>query len=196
MILNYIGQLFFYIPMIYLNLNRLMDNKNCCLWCYKHEQLDDYNIDEANNERSNSKRLTLDGNEITPHRNNNNNKRTTKYWIFSSNIFILIVVIIFLLYLILNLVVFFEFSQFNLPMVDVLPHQSYLAKHLKNHLQLFDIGPIIMLAFIKPFQYHEESTYKRIMTFIADVQQLDGKKETTFKKSIHFNILIFQIKRC
>jgi hypothetical protein len=62
----------------------------------------------------------------------------------------------------------------DIPIVDMLPNQSYLRKHMINHLELFDVGPIVMFAFLKPMHYWNISTFNRIRSLLNDAKLMGG----------------------
>jgi hypothetical protein len=69
----------------------------------------------------------------------------------------------------------------NIPIVDLLPEKSYLRKHMVNHLELFDVGPIIMFSFLKPMHYWNVSTFNRIRSMLNDAKTIGGGLELSFE---------------
>ena len=62
----------------------------------------------------------------------------------------------------------------NLPIIEFIPDQSFLRHHMVNHMNLFNIGPIITIAFMKPLKYWERGTFHKINSFLAEAKQLDN----------------------
>lgn len=85
-----------------------------------------------------------------------------KYFIF----------LIFIVYFCFNLSILITKFKADLPVTDLIPQESYLRKHMVNHQQLFDAGPVIMINFIKPIQYWNATTFKMIRSFINDIKGL------------------------
>lgn len=87
-----------------------------------------------------------------------------KYFLFAT----------FLIYLVFNLTVCLAMSKTELPIVSIIPQESFLRKHMINHLELFNIGPIIIIAFLKPLDYWNINTFNRIRLFLNDAKQIQG----------------------
>jgi hypothetical protein len=81
---------------------------------------------------------------------------------------------IFVAYFIFNFTITITRLKINFPMVDLLPKESYLTKHMHNHVNLFNLGPIIILNFVRPLRYWENATFTRITNMINEMRQLDG----------------------
>jgi hypothetical protein len=78
--------------------------------------------------------------------------------------------ILFGAYFIFNVTVCnFKFSV-QVPMLDVIPKDSYMRKHMINHLELFDLAPIIQISFMKPIEYWNANEFKRIRSFLSDAK--------------------------
>ena len=83
-----------------------------------------------------------------------------------------VIVIVFVAYFVFNATVLQVNYKANLSAADLIPRPSYLRKHLINHFQLFDIGPIIMIAFMKPIDYWNRTTFTAIRSLLDDIHSL------------------------
>lgn len=80
----------------------------------------------------------------------------------------------FLAYLGFNCYILATRLDADLPIVEIMPEQSYLRKHMVNHLELYNIGPVIMFAFLKPLEYWKKSTFNRIRSLMNDAKESGG----------------------
>jgi hypothetical protein len=160
--------------MLTLNFYRLLSNRNCCFWFYKHKEEADATNDE----------ISINNHQLKDQLNKKNNfvsfiteKKISmikmSHWLFS-NVSMFCIFFMFILYFIMNSSICYRYINFDLPMTDLVPAQSYLSKHLKIHETLFNLGPLIMIIFTKPLNYATEENQKRILTFIKEIQNLDG----------------------
>ncbi len=90
-----------------------------------------------------------------------------------------IVFFVFILYFTLNLVIIANNAKSDLPLIDLMPSESYLHEHMKNHEKHFALGPMLMVNFIKPLNYAHPETYDKIDSFIKDAQKINGITEFT-----------------
>ncbi len=79
---------------------------------------------------------------------------------------------LFVVYFCFNLSILITKYKADLPVTDLIPQESYLRKHMVNHQQLFNVGPIIMINFLKPIQYWNVTKFKMIRSFINDIKNL------------------------
>ncbi len=169
--LDFIGQLTFYFPCLYLHLHRISQQRNCIFFCYKHKpdlvKQDVSFVDkriktkiEDDMFRENSDRIKVE------------RKCTLLNTLFNSKIKYIIFVI-FIAYFIFNSVIFMKYYKPDIPITDLIPEKSYLRKHMVNHQQLFELGPIIMVVFKKPMKYWDEEVFNTIRKFLDDAKKLD-----------------------
>jgi hypothetical protein len=86
----------------------------------------------------------------------------------------LVFFVIFVAYFVFNFTITITRLKINFPMVDLLPQQSYLTKHMHNHVNLFKLGPVVILNFIRPMRYWENATFTRITNMVHDMKQIPG----------------------
>lgn len=197
MIINFFGQTTFFCPCLIIYLRRVKQNRNCLLFCYKHdesiieEQLAKLNISPE----SNSGDLTIDldtESQLTPTKTEV--ELQTRLKKIQSNKFLRVVykllfkktslffgtrlkyllLILFFVYFVFNLVFFSMYLRVEMPMAEILPKQSYLKKHLENHVENFDLGPVVMINFVRHFNYWEPEVQEKIHNFIHDCKNLPG----------------------
>ena len=159
--------MFFFMPLLILNIKRINERRNCIFFCYKHNYSKAFNLDKTNN----MKQITESETEekiIDQDNNNNNNKKTKGYYSKNFNIWILLYMILYnkmeilfktrvkyitfvlsILYFILNIVICARCSISNLPLLSILPSESYLTKHLVINEKYFSLGPVVILNFLK-----------------------------------------------
>ena len=85
-----------------------------------------------------------------------------------------LLLILFVVYVCANFSLVVLKFDFELPVIDLIPKQSYLRKHMVNHLQLFNLGPIIVFSFLKPMHYWNHTTFNRIRLLLNDAKDLHG----------------------
>ncbi len=78
----------------------------------------------------------------------------------------------FFAYLAFNIVIICHKFTINLPIVDFIPTQSFLKEFMQKHMDLFNIGPIITIAFLKPVDYWEPAVFDSIKKFKTDAMSL------------------------
>lgn len=79
-----------------------------------------------------------------------------------------------LLYALFNLSVCSLKFHVGLPMVEILPKDSYTRKHMINHFELFDLAPIVTVNFLKPRTYWNINEFRRIRSFLDEAKQVKG----------------------
>ena len=77
-------------------------------------------------------------------------------------------------YFLFNFVITITRLKIDFPLLDLLPKPSYLHAHMQNHVNLFKLGPVIMLTFIKPMRYWENATYDRITRMAEEMKRMPG----------------------
>lgn len=82
--------------------------------------------------------------------------------------------LVFILYFIANSIVCHARFHTNLPITDLIPSKSFLKVHMINHMTLFNIGPIVTIAFMQPLAYWNKSVFTKIRLFLDDCKKLDG----------------------
>ena len=85
-----------------------------------------------------------------------------------------VLLLLFFAYFLFNTFIFMANFKTNLPIIEFIPDQSFLRHHMVNHMSLFNIGPIITIAFIKPLKYWDRGTFRKINSFLAEAKQLDN----------------------
>ena len=219
--MNFFGQITFFLPSLYYHLKRVNENRNCLIFCYKHtiEYDDKFTLSYSKSDKlveSESKMLSDEENSrpesndviIEPIDRSSNResvqeettfgvnlkKRISKFSIskilFESKLryFLLF---LFLCYIGANIACIVLKLKANLPIADFIPDQSYLKKHIINHLTLFNIGPIITIAFMKPLKYWEKETFENVMNLLKEIRKIDGMEknlEINWLDDIYLNI--------
>lgn len=84
---------------------------------------------------------------------------------------------LFLVYFIFNLVFFSMYLRVEMPMTDLMPQQSYLKKHLESHLENFELGPVVMINFVRPFKYWDPEVQQTLQNFVQDCKRLPGMQQ-------------------
>jgi hypothetical protein len=82
------------------------------------------------------------------------------------------ILVLFVVYFCFNLTILITKYKADLPVTDLIPQESYLRKHMVNHQQLFNVGPIIMINFMKPIQYWNVTKFKMIRSLVNDIKSL------------------------
>lgn len=77
-------------------------------------------------------------------------------------------------YALFSIVVCIWKFRVGLPILDAIPTESYAYKHMVNHLELFELAPIAILAFMKPIDYWNASEHRRIREFIDEAKRIKG----------------------
>jgi len=85
-----------------------------------------------------------------------------------------ILFLLFVIYFIANSIICHSKFHTNLPITDLIPSKSFLKEHMINHMTLFNIGPIVTIAFMQPMQYWDLDVFNKIRSFLDDAKRLDG----------------------
>ncbi len=91
-----------------------------------------------------------------------------------------VVLAAFSAYLIANVFVCSFHLKIDIPISQLPPRQSYFSKHMDFHLKDFELGPMIMLNFIKPIKSTDNGELNRIKQLVASIQQIDGISKFEF----------------
>ena len=84
----------------------------------------------------------------------------------------LIIFIFFLVYLIFNITTCTRIKV-DLPVLQLIPEQSFLNKHMQLHQQHFILGPMVMIVFKTPLNYWQNDTKTKIRDLIDDITSLN-----------------------
>jgi len=84
------------------------------------------------------------------------------------------VLALFSAYMVANVFVCGFQLKIDIPISQLLPEQSYLSKHMDFHLADFELGPMIMLNFLKPIKWTDTEKFNRIQRLVVDIQKIDG----------------------
>ena len=225
--INYLGQLILFMPCLYLDLQRVNQNRNCFALCFKHstnkpeeKELDDFNsnmdriLDESARDNSQNTLTTKDKSDLTIEQNQsepnldkieeiNQNEASTnqkpkkiklkKFKLFNflfKTSFKYFLFALFLSYFVFNVISIVYYVKVDIPVTDLIPKESYLRKHMVNHQQLFSVGPIIILSFMKPLNYWNKTTFYKIRNFINDAKKIntiDGLFEMNWLQDTYLN---------
>lgn len=185
-LLNQFGQVAFLAPSLYLNLRRAVQGKSCLCLCSNVE------FDERDTTDAGDTNISLDDNvnNLSKQRKTRTSEtsRTSKSSICliirrvrnrirkllkSKKTFYLLTFSIGV-YGLFNLVVCSLKFHVGIPIVEILPKESYMRKHMINHLELFELAPIINVAFLKPIEYWNATQFHRIRAFLDDVKSVKG----------------------
>ena len=98
---------------------------------------------------------------------------------FNSNIlletnFKYLLIVMFILFFFFNILVCVFYSKVDLPLNKLIPQESYLKHHMENHFKYFNLGPVLILNFIKPLYYKNNQTYFKIRSLLNDFKSLNG----------------------
>ena len=85
-----------------------------------------------------------------------------------------VVLLAFMAYLVFNVLICSFYSLVDLPLDKLIPKESYLTRHMENHVKYFSMGPVLMLNFIKPLNYTENATLNRVQSFLDDIKNTKG----------------------
>jgi len=85
-----------------------------------------------------------------------------------------ILFLLFVFYFAINSIICHTKFHTNLPITDLIPSKSFLKEHMINHMTLFDIGPIVTIAFMKQLEYWKPEVFYKIGAFLDDAKKLDG----------------------
>ena len=88
-----------------------------------------------------------------------------------------LVLAVFVCYFFANIFVCAFNLKIDIPVTDLLPAQSYLAKHMANHKKDFQLGPMIMFNFMEPVNYSDAAYFKKMNAFLDDVKSFKGMRK-------------------
>lgn len=148
--LNFIGLIGFFCPCLVIHLRRVKANRNCLLPLYRHYKNKTVKSDRSDDEPVKNGQAADD--EIQPTTTgyrlaigNYVRKSRRSASLLRSPIVRVACLLIFAAYFIFNLVVIFHMGRANLPVMDPIPQQSYLRRHLEWHYKYFSLGSFIFL---------------------------------------------------
>jgi len=81
----------------------------------------------------------------------------------------------YLVYLAFNCVMLAT-TKIEFPLLQLLPEQSHLRKHMHAHQTHFDLGPIVIVTFKQPFDVYNNML--KLRYFIKDAKQLEAMHPT------------------
>jgi hypothetical protein len=81
--------------------------------------------------------------------------------------------LIFAIYFILNIFLMQGHTS-EMPIVKLMPQQSYLSKHMHLHRTLFELAPLLMIVFKKEVQFWNKTDYFRYKNLIFNAKRVDG----------------------
>ena len=84
--------MFFFMPLLILNIKRINERRNCIFFCYKHNYSKAFNLDKTNNMKQITESETEE--KIIDQDNNNNNKKPKGY--YSKNKYLLYIAYLFI----------------------------------------------------------------------------------------------------
>ncbi len=188
---NFLGQVFFYCPWLIVHLRKAAQNKTnllCCL--YRSDEFDIQNdSSNAPDENNNNADFIPESEDSPMNQNTDEIKKTTakfnlndlldnfsayKFNLLHRSKFKYVILVLFGSYFISNAFVCGFKVNIDIPISELLPAKSYLAKHMTSHLRDFDLGPMIMFNFMQPMNASDTQKIKKINHFIDDVNKLDG----------------------
>lgn len=190
---SFVGQLFFYCPCLIVHARKIAKSKNSILCCiYRSDALDiqndlefpraqdaNYNIDVMT-EKEETPMSYQEPNRVKQTKRKNKVKNLVenfsfyKFNLLHNTKFKYAISMLFACYFIINAFVCGFRVNIDIPINELLPSESYLAKHMAYHLRDFDLGPMIMLNFMKPFNASDSQKINKIIQFVDNVKQLDG----------------------
>ena len=192
--------LFFYIPSLTLHMKKVTINRNNLLCCIYRTKTSDTTESDIPIESTPSKEPNITnpsyskldpGSTIT---NPNQSQLTAqqddskesifkniffnwsfyKFSLLYDTNFKYVILALFSCYFIANAFICSFRVNIDIPLSEILPSESYLSKHMTNHIRDFDLGPMIMLNFMKPINMSDISKWNKINQFIGDAKQIDG----------------------
>lgn len=78
-----------------------------------------------------------------------------------------IILVTFFVYASVNFMICIKYFKVDLPIIDLIPKESFLRQHMVNHMELFSIAPIIIITIFKPISYWKPETYE-ILNNLSD----------------------------
>lgn len=192
---NFLGQLCFYCPCLIVHARKVAQNKNSLFCCIYRPDVIGNGLQSPKTqvEENNSTGVMLEnGGVLMSSQEPSQNKQTKnkkklknlienlsfyKFNFLYNTKFKYAISILFACYFVANAFVCGFKLKIDIPISELLPTESYLAKHMKYHLRDFDLGPMIMLNFMKPFNASDSQKINKIIQFVDDAKQLDGIAE-------------------
>ena len=197
-VFNFINQILFLCPYLVLYLMRVNSGRNCLLCCFRHDddEVDQTDVEIALNgtnvhyivkQASTATQKSDLNNEFNGVRIKERAKRRTatsetlsfktsthliKFFLFNKKIRF-IILLFFLAYFIFNSIICTR-VKVDLPVLQLIPEQSFLHKHMDWHQKHFSLGPMVMLIFKNSLNYMENGTQTRIRDFLDDIKSLDS----------------------
>jgi hypothetical protein len=191
MTLSYFSQITFFSAFIVLHLKRVEQNQNCITFCIKHSSNNDSSANFS------AKKQPINDNKIEASSGNRTTNRIKRFFkkinlfdlLFKSKLNYVLIVF-FGIYFVCNLYVVSYRLRIDLPIEDLIPNESYLKKHSVNHNELYNLGPIIILAFMKPINYWNKTEFNRIRLFLNEaktVKNIDPMFEMNWLQDTYLN---------
>ena len=202
--INFLGQILFYCPCLILHMKLITSNKNYFLCCiYKPQQLRQLNDKPKELASSPSPKLIKKQPSteslLTEEKSvSQPNKPTTapappqptntafenfiehfsahKFNFVFNTKFKYLVLAVFVCYFFANIFVCAFNLKIDIPVTDLLPARSYLAKHMANHQNDFELGPMIVFNFMEPVNYSDAAYFKKMNAFLDDVKSFKGMR--------------------
>ena len=205
------GLLVFVMPCLYLNLKRIENNRDCFVLCYRHsvenigcleEVKQKISSDELENCINIDQKEAVNEFDIMAHLHEQNSQAkyiySADHGIHRKELFDLLfqtrlkyfIVFLFAFYFILNIFLIIKYPKVDIPLTEIIPSQSYLKKHMVNHQSLFQVGPIITIAFMKQLNYWDKNNFTLIRNFLDDakkIKSVDNLFEMNWLQETYFN---------
>lgn len=156
-------------PCLTLNMNRKLKHQNCLLVCLNASS-DPVECVETNEHELMTKGELESLKQNRPSMTKRATFNVSSFRILFRSKFKYMLLVLFGLYFVLNTAIVVKNLEPELPILDSIPDESYLKKHMTNHLELYDMGPLIIISFMKPLDYWNVSTFNRIRMFLNDVK--------------------------
>lgn len=197
--LNFFGQIFFYVPCLFLHMKKISKNENsflCCIYKTRTSRSEFAEASEPQNNHSpiytkldlqstdvcTQESTTVGGSELNDSTNIHKssfrklleNWSYYKFHLLYNTKFKFVIFSVFICYFIANAFVCGFKVSIDIPLEDLIPADSYLAKHMKYHLRDFHLGPMIMFNYMKPINMNDTAKFNKIIQFTDEVRRMDG----------------------
>lgn len=181
-------------PCLYLNLKRAVKRQNCMCFCLKGDE--ENPVNENNNNETVKSEFSIDDENVNkikrpaslPSSSSSSSlSNRWRTWLKSKK-FTYFLAFLALVYALFNIAVCVLKFRVGLPVYEIIPRESYSRKHMSNHLQLFDLAPIVNVAFMTPRPYWNATEYNRIREFINDaklIKGMDRRFEWNWLQAVH-----------
>jgi len=191
---NFLGQICFFCPCLVLHMKSVARNKKnifCCI--YRSERVVNKskpNTSYTNLNLNSPSPTDLPDSTDTPDTVQNQAEKNDescslfrkilqnwsfyKFNLLYTTKFKYVILALFSAYMVANMFVCGFQLKIDIPIKQLLPVQSYLSKHMDFHLTDFELGPMIMLNFLKPIKWTDTNEFNRILQLVADIQKIDG----------------------